>query len=78
VIPEPFSNLIVVGLVLLLIMLRLDAERFGAAEYDEAARDGHLPSFRRRLAWYLLGIASRGSATTTSGCRTSGRTPARS
>ena len=55
-IPEPFSNLIVVGLVLLLIMLRLDAERFGAAEYDEAARDGHLPSFRRRLAWYLLGI----------------------
>jgi hypothetical protein len=56
VIPEPFGNLIVVGLVLLLIMLRLDAERFGAAEYDEATRDGHLPSLRRRLAWYLLGI----------------------
>jgi Type II CAAX prenyl endopeptidase Rce1-like len=56
VIPEPFGNLIVVGLVLLLIMLRLDAERFGAAEYDEARSDGHLPSFRRRLAWYLLGI----------------------
>ena len=55
-IPEPFGNLIVVGLVLLLIMLRLDAERFGAAEYDEATRDGHLPSLRRRLAWYLLGI----------------------
>jgi hypothetical protein len=56
VIPEPFGNLIVVGLVLLLIMLRLDAERFGAAEYDEATRDGHLPSLRRRLAWYILGI----------------------
>jgi Type II CAAX prenyl endopeptidase Rce1-like len=56
VIPEPFGNLIVVGLVLLLIMLRLDAERFGAAEYDEATRDGHLPSLRRRLAWYFLGI----------------------
>jgi hypothetical protein len=56
VIPEPFGNLIVVGLVLLLIMLRLDAERFGAAEYDEAKSDGHLPSFRRRMAWYLLGI----------------------
>ena len=55
-IPEPFGNLIVVGLVLLLIMLRLDAERFGAAEYDEATRDGHLPSLRRRMAWYLLGI----------------------
>ncbi len=55
-IPEPFGNLIVVGLVLLLIMLRLDAERFGAAEYDEASRDGHLPSVRRRMAWYILGI----------------------
>lgn len=48
--------LITVGLVLLLIMLRLDAERFGAAEYDEAGRDGHGPSVRRRVAWYLLGI----------------------
>jgi membrane protease YdiL (CAAX protease family) len=56
VIPEPFGNLIVVGLMLLLIMLRLDAERFGAAEYDEATRDGHLPSFRRRMAWYILGV----------------------
>ncbi|HEV8489639.1 MAG TPA: CPBP family glutamic-type intramembrane protease [Candidatus Limnocylindrales bacterium] len=56
-IPEPFGNLIVVGLALLLIMLRLDAERFGAAEYDEASRDGHLPSFRRRMAWYILGVA---------------------
>ena len=54
--PEPLGALIALGLVLLLIMLRLDAERFGAAEYDEAARDGHLPSFRRRMAWYLLGI----------------------
>jgi membrane protease YdiL (CAAX protease family) len=56
VIPEPFGNLIVVGLTLLLVMLRFDAERFGAAEYDEAARDGHLPSFRRRMAWYILGV----------------------
>lgn len=55
-IPDPLRHLIVIGLALLLVMLRLDAERFGAAEYDEAARDGHLPSFRRRMAWYLLGI----------------------
>lgn len=54
-IPEPLSQLIVIGLALLLVMLRLDAERFGAAEYDEAL-DGHPPSLRRRLAWYLLGI----------------------
>jgi Type II CAAX prenyl endopeptidase Rce1-like len=50
-------RLIVIGLVLLLVMLRLEAERFGAAEYDEAAHDGRAPSFRRRLAWYIVGIA---------------------
>jgi hypothetical protein len=55
VIPEPLGNLIVAGLALLLIMLRLDAERFGAAEYDEAL-EGRLPSFRRRMAWYILGV----------------------
>ncbi len=54
--PDPLRHLIVIGLALLLVLLRLDAERFGAAEYDEATRDGHLPSFRRRITWYLLGI----------------------
>jgi hypothetical protein len=49
-------QLITGGLVLLRILLRGDAERFGAAEYDEAKRDGRAPSLRRRLAWYLLGI----------------------
>ena len=53
---DTLRGLITIGLVLLLIMLRLDAERFGAAEYDEAQRDGHLPSFRRRMAWYILGV----------------------
>jgi hypothetical protein len=55
-IPDPLRQLIVIGLALLLVMLRLDAERFGAAEYDEATRDGHLPSFRRRMGWYILGV----------------------
>jgi hypothetical protein len=55
-IPDPLRHLIVIGLALLLVMLRLDAERFGAAEYDEAARDGSMPSFRRRMAWYALGV----------------------
>jgi Type II CAAX prenyl endopeptidase Rce1-like len=49
-------ELITVGLVLILIMLRFDAERFGAAEYDETTRDGRAPALRRRLAWYVLGI----------------------
>lgn len=53
---ETLRALITIGLVLLLIMLRLDSERFGAAEYDEASRDGHMPSFRRRMAWYILGV----------------------
>jgi len=48
-------TLIALGLTLLLVMLRLEAERFGAAEYDEPV-DGRLPSIWRRLAWYVLGI----------------------
>ena len=49
------QRLIAAGLALLLVMLRLEAERFSAAEYDEAT-DGNPPSFRRRVAWYGLGI----------------------
>ena len=48
-------GLIVVGLTLLLVLLRLDAQRFGTAEYYEATSDGERPRFRRRLAWYALG-----------------------
>jgi hypothetical protein len=50
-------SLITIGLVLLLIMLRLDAEKFGTAEYYEATRDGEQPRLRRRVAWYGLGFA---------------------
>jgi hypothetical protein len=50
-------GLIVVGLTLLLVLLRLDAERFGTAEYYESTRDGERPRIRRRLAWYGLGSA---------------------
>jgi membrane protease YdiL (CAAX protease family) len=68
-------ELVALGIGLLLILLRLDAERFGAAEYDEPValwsmrrdRDGgrldtqvvelaRNPAFRRRAAWYLIGI----------------------
>ena len=48
-------TLIAVGLALLLVMLRLEAARFNAAEYDDTI-DGHAPSFRRRVAWYAIGI----------------------
>lgn len=47
--------LVALGLTLLLVMLRVEAERFGAAEYDEPVR-GYRPSVIRRLAWYILGV----------------------
>jgi membrane protease YdiL (CAAX protease family) len=47
--------LVGLGLTLLLVMLRLEAERFSAAEYDEPVR-GRRPSLVRRLAWYILGV----------------------
>ena len=43
------------GLTILLVMLRIEAERFGAAEYDEPVR-GRSRSDLRRLAWYCLGV----------------------
>lgn len=49
------QRLIAAGLALLLVMLRLEAERFNAAEYDETT-DGRPPSFRRRIAWYVIGF----------------------
>jgi hypothetical protein len=47
--------LVALGLTLLLVMLRVEASRFGAAEYDEPVR-GQRPSPFRRLAWYIVGI----------------------
>jgi hypothetical protein len=47
--------LMALGLTLLLVMLRLEAQRFGAAEYDEPVR-GQRPSVLRRLAWYIIGV----------------------
>jgi hypothetical protein len=49
-------SLIAVGLTLLLALLRLDAERFGTAEYYEVTGAGERPRVRRRLAWYGLGF----------------------
>ena len=50
------QRFVAAGLALLLVMLRFEAERFSAAEYDEA-KDGRSPSFRRRIAWYGIGFA---------------------
>jgi membrane protease YdiL (CAAX protease family) len=47
--------LVGLGLTLLLVLLRLDAERFGAAEYDEPVAGRRRSPFLR-LAWYGIGI----------------------
>jgi membrane protease YdiL (CAAX protease family) len=52
---EGLRILVGLGVTLLLVMLRLEAERFHAAEYDEPVR-GRKPSVLRRLAWYILGV----------------------
>jgi hypothetical protein len=48
-------TLIAVGLALLLVMLRLEASRFSAAEYDDTI-DGRAPSIRHRISWYAIGL----------------------
>jgi len=53
---DTLRTLVAFGLTLLLVMLRLEAERFGAAEYDEPVA-GHAPSLARRLLWYVLGLS---------------------
>ena len=52
--------LVALGLTLILVMLRAEAQQFGTAEYDEPV-DGHPPSVLRRLAWYgvaLVGVVA--------------------
>ncbi len=53
---EGLRALVAFGITLLLVMLRLEAQRFGAAEYDEPV-GGHPPSILRRLTWYGIGVA---------------------
>lgn len=53
---DPLVTLILLGAVALLILLRLDARRFGTAEYDDEAAPGGLEAWARRLSWYLFGL----------------------
>jgi hypothetical protein len=55
-VPDQIRVLITLGLSGLLVILRFDAERFNAAEYDDVDRWGNAPSLFRRLAWYTLGV----------------------
>ncbi len=55
-VPDLLRVLMALGIALFLVILRFDAERFNAAEYDDVDRWGNPPSLSRRLAWYLLGL----------------------
>jgi hypothetical protein len=56
VVPDALRVLIAIGLTGLLVILRFDAERFSAAEYNDVDRWGRAPSLFRRLAWYTIGL----------------------
>jgi len=52
---EQLRILVGLGLTLLLVMLRVEANLFGTAEYDEPI-DGRSRPLLRRLAWYAIGL----------------------
>jgi membrane protease YdiL (CAAX protease family) len=53
---ETIRILAALGFTGLLVMLRLEADRFGAAEYAETDRYGGRAPLRRRLSWYIVGL----------------------
>jgi hypothetical protein len=50
------ESLILLAVVGLLILLRFDARRFGAAEYDDEEAPGGWRTWLRRLSWYAFGL----------------------
>jgi membrane protease YdiL (CAAX protease family) len=53
---EQLRVLVALGLVLILVLLRLDSRRFGVGEYDVPDAYGERPSILVRLAWYAAGV----------------------
>jgi hypothetical protein len=53
---EQLQTLILLAFVGLLLLLRLDTRRFGAAEHDDEAAPNTVGIWLRRLAWYAFGI----------------------
>jgi membrane protease YdiL (CAAX protease family) len=58
---ETLRVLIALAIALFLVILRFEAEKFGAAEYDEPTGDGPRASFLRRLSWIVLGFVFVGA-----------------
>lgn len=53
---ETLQTLILLAFVGLLLLLRLDTRRFGAAEHDDETAPNTVGIWLRRLAWYVFGI----------------------
>ncbi len=49
------ENLIILATVGLLVLLRFDAARFGAADYDDEESPGGIRTRLGRLSWYIFG-----------------------
>lgn len=58
---DPIRVLVALAITLFLVILRFEAETFGAAEYDEPTRDGRRTSLLRRVSWILVGFALVGA-----------------
>jgi len=54
---DELRTVLAIGLAGLVLMLRLDAARFGAAEYDPGPEDDTASSIAIRLAWPAVAIA---------------------
>jgi hypothetical protein len=52
---EMLEYLVFLAFVLLLLLLRMDARRFGTAEYDDETEGSGWRGWLRRLTWYALG-----------------------
>ena len=53
--PEQLQLILFFGFATLMLILRLDAKRFGAAEWDD--QSGGWRAFAPRLTWYAAGLA---------------------
>jgi hypothetical protein len=53
---DTLEYLVFLAFVFLLLLLRLDARRFGTAEYDDESEKSGWRGWLRRLTWYALAI----------------------
>ena len=58
---DPIRTLVALAISFFLVVMRFEAEKFGAAEYAETTLDGQRASFLRRLSWIVLGFALVGT-----------------